>query len=202
MGIVTFGFTDEPHALEAIQELRRQDTLPIGLVSDRADDAARSLAAALGFELHAAGITSESKRDVLASLRERGFKAIYVGDCRRHPEVAREAFLAISVAEEFDPDNDPSALLVLRRDLGWLGPLRALARSHIDRIRAVHGAVLLPNAASVAGAFLLGFTSFSAVILTNLGTLAIYSGLLRRLRSPAVKQPLGQAPRTSRREWT
>ena len=125
MGIVTFGFADELHALEAIQELRRQDKLPIGLVSDRADDVARSLAAALGFELHAAGMTSEAKRDALASLRERGFKAIYVGDCRRHPEVAREAFLAISVTEEFDPDNDPAAVLVLRRDLGWLGPLRA-----------------------------------------------------------------------------
>ena len=65
--------------------------------------------------------------------------------------------------------------------------------SHVDRIRAVHGAVLLPNAACVAGAFLLGFTSLSAVILTNLGTLAIYSGLPRRLRSPAVNQPRGRS---------
>ena len=57
--------------------------------------------------------------------------------------------------------------------------------------------MLLPNAATVAGAFLLGFTSLSAVILTNLGTFAIYSGLLRQRRWPAVNQPRGRTGESS-----
>ena len=87
VGIVTFGFADELHALEAIQELRRHDTLPIGLVSDRADDVARSLAAALGFELHAAGMTSEAKRETrshhFASAASRRFMSAIAGGIRR-----------------------------------------------------------------------------------------------------------------------
>ena len=40
--------------------------------------------------------------------------------------------------------------------------------------------MLIPNIACVAGAFFLGFTSLYSVVLTNLGTFAIYTGLPRR----------------------
>ena len=72
---------------------------------------------------------------------------------------------------------------MLRTDLAWLGPLHELSRAHVDRVRIVHGAILVPNLACIAGAFFFGFTSMAAVVLTNLGTLAIYSGLPRRRKS-------------------
>ena len=46
----------------------------------------------------------------------------------------------------------------------------------------MHRAILIPNLMCIAGAFFLGFTSLSAVVITNLGTWAIYSGLPHRLR--------------------
>ena len=96
------------------------------------------------------------------------------------PEAAREADVAISMADDLDPARDPAQVLVLRPDLGWIAGLRERSRSHIDCLRAVHSFVLIPNIACVAGAFFLGFTSLYSVILTNLGTFAIYTGLPRR----------------------
>ena len=46
-------------------------------------------------------------------------------------------------------------------------------------------AILVPNLACVAGVIFLGLTSLSVVVLTNLGTLAVYSGLAgRKAASP------------------
>ena len=83
----------------------------------------------------------------------------------------------------FDPAHDPAPVLVLRTDLDWIAGLRERSRSHVARLRTIHGAVLVPNLFCIAGAFFLGFTSLSAVVLTNLGTLAVFSGL-PNLRGP------------------
>jgi hypothetical protein len=74
--------------------------------------------------------------------------------------------------------------------MGWLGPLRELSRAHVDRVRTVHGAILLPNLACIAGAFVLGISGLPVVLLSNLGTLAVYSGLARRQRKARnLRQP-------------
>jgi cation transport ATPase len=180
-GTVRFGPTPGT-AAGAIQELRCHGELAVGLVSHRPDAEIDGLASSLGVDLHAGGLSSDAKVALLRSLRQRGRKVAYVGDCSAEPRVAREAHVAISLAGDPDPQRDCAAVRVLRGDMGWLGPLRALSRAHVDRVRTVHGAILLPNLACIAGAFVLGFTSLSAVVLTNLGTLAVYSGLPRRQR--------------------
>ena len=188
-GIIGFGPTPDPEAAAAIKELRLHGELTIGLLSDQADEIAGPLAAALGVDFHGAGLTSDAKLEMIQKLTRRGFKVAYVGDCRREQELAQHAHIAISLVDEFDPKLDTTSVLALRRDLGWLGQLREISRSHVDRVRAVHGAILLPNLVCIGGAFFLGFTSLSAVILTNLGTLAVYAGLPRRLRTPGQKGP-------------
>jgi hypothetical protein len=88
--------------------------------------------------------------------------------------------VAISMADDLDPANDPARVMVLRPDLGWLAGLRERSRSHVECLHAVHRFVLIPNLCCIAGAFFLGFTSLSAVVITNLGTFAVYTGLPRR----------------------
>jgi Cu2+-exporting ATPase len=131
-------------------------------------------------DFHLGGLSSEGKAEAVRSCRRRGLKVVYVGDGRREPDVAREADVAISMADDLDPAHDPAQVLVLRPDLGWITGLRERSRSHVDCIRAVHSFVLIPNLFCIAGAFFLGFTSLSSVVLTNLGTLAVYSGLPRQ----------------------
>ena len=91
--------------------------------------------------------------------------------------------MAISMADAVEPAHDPAPVLVLRSDLDWTAGLRDRSRSHVARLRTMHGSVLVPNMFCIAGAFFLGFTSLAAVVLTNLGTLAVFSGL-PNLRGP------------------
>jgi Cu2+-exporting ATPase len=180
LGRITFRPSARPRAAEALGELRRRGRRTIGLLSDQPESAAAPLAQALGLDFHLAGLSSQAKADVLRACRDRGLKAVYVVDARLEPGAAREAHVAISWSDGIDPGQDPAQVLVLRPDLAWIGPLRERSESHVDRVRAVHDSILLPNLACIAGVFFLGFTSLSSVILTNLGTWAIYSGLPRR----------------------
>jgi hypothetical protein len=41
-------------------------------------------------------------------------KVAYVGDGRRAPEAARAAHVAVSIAEEIDPERDPAPILAFR----------------------------------------------------------------------------------------
>ncbi len=185
LGRITFGRSAVPRAAEAIRQMRRHGPLMIGLISDRPDAEAARLAAALGLDFHLGGLSSDAKVEAVRTCRRRGLRVAYVGDGRREPDAAREADVAISLADAVDPAHDPAQVLVLRPDLDWAAGLRDRARSHVERVRSLHGFILLPNLACVAGAFFLGFTSLSAVVLTNLGTLAVYSGLPHQLHSPS-----------------
>ena len=155
----------------------------VGLISGRADERLAGLAQTLDVDVHVGGLSQGAKVQLLQTLRSRGRKVAYIGDCSEAAEVAQAAHVAISVAGDSDPERDSSQVRVLRADLAWLGPLHELSRAHVDRVWIVHGATLVPNVACIAGAFFFGFTSMAAVVLTNLGTLAIYSGLPRRRKS-------------------
>jgi len=181
-GMVIFGPSPGPASAGAISDLRRRG-LVVGLISQRADEKLAVLAQTLAVDVHAGGLSQGAKVQLLQSLRSRGRKVAYIGECSQAPEVAQAAHVAISVAGDSDPERDTSQVRVLRADLAWLGPLHELSRAHVDRVRIVHGATLVPNLACIAGAFFFGFTSMAAVVLTNLGTLAIYSGLPRRRTS-------------------
>jgi P-type E1-E2 ATPase len=190
LGRISFRPSIHPAAFEAIRGLRASGPLAIGLVSDRPDDAAGALSATLGLDFHHGGLSSTEKVDLIRSCRERGLKVAYVGDGRLEPEATREAHVAISLADEIDPECDPSPILALRSDLSAIATLRERARAHVTRVRTVHRAILIPNLLCVAGAFLLGFTSLSAVVITNLGTWAVYAGLPhRRARSDRRSAP-------------
>jgi cation transport ATPase len=180
VGRIAFGRSSPRRAAEAIRELRRHGPLAIGLLSDRPASEAASLAEALGMDFHLGALSSEGKAEVVRACRRRGLKVVYVGDCRREPDAARGADVAISMAHDLDPAHAPAQVLVLRPDLSWIAGLRQRSRSHVDCLRAVHNFVLVPNLFCIAGAFFLGFTSLSSVVLTNLGTFAVYTGLPRR----------------------
>jgi cation transport ATPase len=178
-GVVLFGASSGPHAAEAIRQLRSRRVV-VGLLSHRSARDVENLARALEVDIHAGELSSQGKIDLLTTLRRRGRKVAYVGDCARHPDVARIASVAISMSGDPASEQDRAHARILRTDLGWLAPVHEICRAHVDRVRVVHGAILLPNFACVAGAFFGGFTSLSSVVITNLGTLAVYSGLARR----------------------
>ena len=181
-GMVIFGPSPGLPSARVTADLRQRG-LVVGLISGRADEKLAGLAQTLAVDVHVGDLSQVAKVQLLESLRSRGRKVAYIGDCSQAPEVAQAAHVAISVSGDSDPERDSSQVRVLRADLAWLGPLHELSRAHVDRVRIVHGATLVPNLACIAGAFFFGFTSMAAVVLTNLGTFAIYSGLPRRRKS-------------------
>ncbi len=198
IGRIAFGRSAEPLAAASLRELRAHGPLTIGLVSDRPDAEAAALAEALGLDFHLGGLSPDAKAQAIRSLRERGHRAAFVGDCRREPDAAREAHVAISMAADAgDTEDDPAQVLVHRDDLDWAAGLRELSRAHVARVRTIHGAILVPNLLCVAGAFFLGFTSLSAVVLTNLGTLAVFTGLPHQIHPPGLRRR-GQLPAMNR----
>src|SRR5262249_28956827 len=165
---------DPSHPVEVVSEIRDRLGLPIGLLSDRPDKAIRPLAESIGASFHAGALTDEARADLLRTCRQRGIKTAYVSHGREHPDAAREAHVSISFAGELDLERDPADFLMLRRDLRSLINLINLAREHRQRVQTVHGLTLIPNLTCVAGAFLLGFSGLTSVIVTNLGIFSVY----------------------------
>lgn len=187
VGQIDFRHAQKPLAAEALGELHGDDRLAIGLLSSRPALQAETLATVLGFQHVRAGLSSEAKTDLLRSFRARGLKVAYIGDCRSEAAAAREAHVSLSLAGEVTSESDPASIVFVGGGVRRLAWLREFARSHVSRVRTVHGSTLIPNLVCVAGAFLFGFTSMSTVVITNLGTWGVYTRLSHRVRQRSAR---------------
>jgi Cu2+-exporting ATPase len=189
VGRIAFRPASRSRLAAAVEELRRQGGVMIGFFTEGTGPLTGTLASEVEPDFQLGDLRGAAKAELLRSFRDRGLKIAYVGDCRLEPHAARLAHVAISVADGFDLEHDPAQILVLRRDFAWAPALREFSRAHIGRVRAAQGSILVPNLLCIAGAFFLGFTSLAAVVITNLGTWAIYSGLPERRRQLAGPRP-------------
>jgi hypothetical protein len=100
---------------------------------------------------------------------------VYVGDCRRNPLAAAAANVAVFPAPDPSWKEDPSGVWLLEPDYRKLVELRKISIAMRDEARSFRNLILVPNVACIAGALLLGFSSLAVVVLSNLGTLTVYS---------------------------
>ncbi|MFO0953107.1 MAG: heavy metal translocating P-type ATPase [Isosphaeraceae bacterium] len=177
-------------AAATVARLKRLTRAPVVLLSNYADRDARSLARWLGVDAVAAGLDLAGKERYLAEAGAKGLNVAWIGDGRVCPSLARSARLALSVAGETDATVDPSAVQLWTTRLGAAADLWSIARSHAAEISEARRLTLLPNLACVAGAFTFGFTSLTAVVVSNLGTMFVYNRSTRSLHSPG--RPAGR----------
>jgi hypothetical protein len=143
-----------------------------------------------------------SVRSLLASLRSSGRKVAVVGLPSAVMEFEGAAEVTISLGLSTDPSVPVAAVICLPGCLESLSELLAAAADRRGRLATSRRLSILPNAACVAGAFLFGFTSVIAAVVTNLGTLGIYrrvSGGLRRRRRLHWLRQRAMFPRLARR---
>jgi cation transport ATPase len=186
-GLIDFRPSSRLLAAAALREFRSQARRPvaIGLVSPGSASEARRLAGALGVDFHAGGLSTGDLARLVRGCRGRGLKVAYVGPCLDRGRAALEADVAISL----DPaglenlEKNPASILLLQPDLGRLGVLDEVTRVHDRRIRVAQGSAFIPNLFCVAGAFFLGFTSLTTVMVTNLGTYTTYARTTAAIRS-------------------
>jgi Cu2+-exporting ATPase len=188
-GVFRFRRARRPEAAGAVARLKAVSGARVVLLSDHPERDAGALAKALGVDAVAAGLNEADKARYLADGRQRGARVAWVGDGRAHPSLVRASHVSFSVSgvADADADVDPSSVLLLTPRLTPLAELWAIAREHDGRLNEARRLTLLPNLLCVAGAFTFGFTSLTSVVISNLGTLGVYTRSARSLR--AVRPP-------------
>lgn len=127
-------------------------------------------------------------------LRSRGLKIGWSGDAVRFPNTAKFADLALSTNHEIDSRLNPSAIISLQDSPADWNIVHEIFKDEKRESERVRKLALIPNIAAIAGAFTMGFTSLSSVILTNAGIWTVFqrtskkAGSLRTTRHE--RQPI------------
>jgi cation transport ATPase len=201
-GLIHFRRSSRAAAATAIRDLRActRRSLAVGLISRRPDARLGGLAEALGFDFHEAGMSNGDLDHLIRACRKRGLTVAYVGDCLDRPAAAREADLAVCLdaRDLMDLDRNPAAAVFLAPDLGKLATLYEVAREQRKAIKTAEGAALVPNLFCVAGALLMGFSSMTTVVVTNLATYGTYARNASVIRDMEVRLSRSSPGRRSR----
>jgi cation transport ATPase len=170
------------NATTAIRQLQR-DGVHVFLASERPADAAAILARRLGVNRHLGEMTRGDKNRLFQELEQQCVAAAHVGDCSAEAPIAREAHLSIALAGA-DADllgSGGAEIVLIGSSIAPLPALFALARRSTKRVQRTLQTALVPNLLSVAGAFVFEFTAMASVIISNLGTGAVYHRAKRSL---------------------
>jgi Cu2+-exporting ATPase len=172
VGRVTFRPGERLAAARALFALRTECGAQVGLLSGDAGSTERSRA--LGLDFQHACATDEERARFIVECRNSGHRVAFVGDCRGNPAAAAAADVAIALDSQPTDDGDPAGVWLLQPDYGRIATLWEISRTSRRQEQMQHGMTLIPNLACVAGAFLFGFTSLAAVVISNLGTYTVY----------------------------
>ena len=116
------------------------------------------------------GLSDQEFVRLFTTLRDRGIRFAFVGDSRRHSKAIEAAYLGIAIATDGRFENSSAPMFISEPHNSQLFDLIEIATSRVVRARDSRTNTLIPNLACVVGAFFLGFTSLTAVVVSNLGT--------------------------------
>jgi cation transport ATPase len=174
VGLVEFVRSSRPAAAAAVRRIRSDGSIAVALVSRRAHADVAALASLLGVDTWKGSFSSDELARFLASCRDRGLRTAFVGHGRRHANAAASAHVAVSFVGEVDEYPHWADALFLQPRLELFADLWEIAHRHEDRVLDAQKFVLVPNIICVAGAFLFGFSSLAAVVISNVGTLSLF----------------------------
>ncbi len=166
---------------ESLIAFLRRRGVSIDLISETVDAGAERRCAELGVGSVNQARSEADRIDVLRRLAGESKKVCYIGDCSRYRSASREAFATISLSGEIDAARNPADALLIRPGLDAIEPLWTTALDHVDRARGVARSTVIPNVLCLTGVFLFGLTSLATVVVTNLGTLAIFAKTNKRI---------------------
>ena len=184
-GLIHFQRSSRPEVSSTFKRLRSKRNVRIGLISNQSHRTLTPLAMSLGVDFHQGDLNTDDRIGLLKDCRQRGIKVAYISDRHVDPRIAAEAHIAISIVEGgiHSLDNDLAPICLLQPRLFNLGQLWDIAHIHQRRLKVAHRYAILPNLLCVAGAFTWGFTSLASVVVTNLGTCALYLRMATSIRA-------------------
>jgi cation transport ATPase len=175
VGLVEFTRSSRPESAHALSRIRALGSAAVALVSRRAESDVAALASLLDVDAGKGGLSGEETARFLCACRERGLRTAFVGRGHRHAAAAAVAHVAVSFVGETDEYPKWAAALLLQPRLSLFADLWEIAHKHEDRVSDGQKLVVVPNVFCVAGAFLFGFSSLAAVVISNLGTFSLYN---------------------------
>lgn len=189
--------------------LRAGRDLSVALVSKASQRETERLGRRLGADFWRGRMTPAAKADLIERCAAAGHHVAYIGDCEANAVAASVAHVAVSTID-FSHDQQSAAAAFLMQPAGeQIGALWEIAAGRDRRNRVTYGWTLGPNLACVAGALLLDFSVFTAVLISNFGVLAAYCNVTSWLSSrsraetkriaverskAAIVQPLADCP--------
>jgi cation-transporting P-type ATPase C len=179
IGVVSFARTGPLVGRDVVALLKAQNPAAHIVHVTRGDEAkGRALARALDIDFVADARTAPDVRDLGHVRRE----ILWIGDGRdpgARPAIAASS-VSVSVAPLSRASEDAAHVLLPYRGLSGLTDLLAISRAHVRRLARDQRTVRRVNLGAVGGAFVAGFSSLHAGLLSNLGTAIVYA---RRARS-------------------
>jgi cation transport ATPase len=179
---IRFRRNEHPTATEVVGRLQKAG-LRVFFASGHSGHATARLASQLGVDRHCGDMHLDDKVRLLLDLRRDGVGAVFVGDCAASAQAAREAHLAIALADGATLGGEAWDIALLGGSIETLPILFALAHDHTRRVERARHAVMTPNLLCVAGAFSFGFTGLASVFISNFGTSIAYNNAVRSLRT-------------------
>jgi len=165
--------------VEALRDLHRfKPELRFVLVSNRSDEWVERMTRLPGLDSVQGGLDAAGQADVVRRYRAQAGTLVFIGDCKTAAQMAVEADVVIDTGPDLAGSAD---MHLLTSDLSPLATLWQVADRQAGRERMDRFGILVPNLFCIAGALTLGFTSLHAVILSNLGTLFLFSQATARL---------------------
>ena len=179
---IRFRRNEHPTATEAVARLQKAG-VRVFLTSERSAHSTAYLASQLGVDRHCGDMRLDDKVRLLLDLRRDGVASVFVGDCATSAQAAREAHLAIALADGDTLGGEVWDIAMLGSSIETLPILFGLAHDHTRRVERARHAVMTPNLLCVAGAFSFGLTGLASVFISNFGTSIAYNNAMRSLRT-------------------
>ncbi len=196
-GSIVFAEASKYAAHSAIFDLRTECSMQVELLSSSAAASAQRLGTALGVDGVHLCASDEARARVIRNLVAAGHRVVFVGNCRKYPQAAAAAQVAVSHEFAGAQSADPCGAWLLGGRPDQLVAFRNIAVSLRDEVLANCNLILIPNMVCVAGALLLGFSSLAVVILSNIGTYTLYTqGRAALRRTERRFQNHGRRPRS------
>lgn len=158
----------------------RSRGVSIGVIAATFDPADERRYAELGVSFTTRVDSATDRVELIRKLSAEAKKVCYIGDCSRYQSITNAAFVTISLSGEIDTTRNPADALLIRPELDAIEPLWTTASDHVERARGVARSTVIPNVLCLTGVFLFGLTSLATVVVSNLGTLAIYANTKKR----------------------
>lgn len=166
-------------ALEALRDLHKlKPGLRFVPVSNHSDEWGGRMIRLLGLNSVHSEPDAGSQADFVRHNRKQGGTIVFLGDSKTAARMAIEADVVIDTSPDL---TGPADIHLLSPEFSPLTTLWRIADQQAGRNRRDRFGILVPNLFCIAGALTLGFTSLHAVVLSNLGTLFLFSNASARL---------------------